>query len=49
MTLWNATAELFTASLRQPNNEPFRSPMNNYWMTNNAMEVTASRRTIRFA
>ena len=26
---------------------PFRSSMNNYWMTNNAMELTASRRTIQ--
>ena len=25
--------------------EPFRSAMNNYWMTNNAMELTTSRRT----
>ena len=28
--------------------EPFRSPMNNYWMTNNAMERTADRRTLHF-
>jgi len=25
--------------------EPFRSPMNNYWMTNNAMRQTTGRRT----
>jgi len=34
MILWTA-AELFTVSLRQPKGKPFRSPMNNYWMTNN--------------
>jgi hypothetical protein len=28
--------------------EPFRSPMNNYWMTNNAMELTADRFEITF-
>ena len=38
MILWTA-AELFTVSLRQPKGKPFRSPMNNYWMTNNAMET----------
>jgi hypothetical protein len=28
--------------------EPFRSPMNNYWMTNKALQPTASRRTAPF-
>jgi hypothetical protein len=42
MILWNATAKLFTASLRQPSKEPFRSPMNNYWMTNNELQRTAA-------
>ena len=42
MIIWNATAELFTASLRQLSKEPFRSPMNNYWVTNKAMQRTAS-------
>jgi hypothetical protein len=49
MILWNATAKLFTASLRQPSKEPFRSPMNNYWMTNKAMEPTTGRRTPKFS
>jgi hypothetical protein len=38
MILWTA-AELFTASLRQLGRAVPLAPMNNYWMTNNAMET----------